>query len=51
MPTACYEIAKSWPLRRKAAWAALLVAIMGWSSMLQPPTRPEPLPLVGYIVA
>lgn len=51
MPAAYPQSTRTWPLQRKVAWAALLVAILGWSSMLQPPRVAEPLPLSGVIVA
>ncbi len=35
--------ATRWPARRRLAWTALFVAILGWSSLLQPPPAPEVL--------
>lgn len=43
--------AARWPAARKAAWTALFIAILTWSSMLQPAPAPEVLNWAVYVAA
>jgi hypothetical protein len=45
------EQASRWPAARRAAWAALFIAILTWSSMLQPKPAPEVLNWQVYVFA
>ncbi|HTI67316.1 MAG TPA: hypothetical protein VL460_07185 [Caulobacteraceae bacterium] len=42
---------RPWPPLRLAAWTALFIAILGWSSLLQPPPQAEVLPWTGTVLA
>jgi hypothetical protein len=37
------QMANQWPARRRFAWTALFIAILSWSSLLQPAPAPEVL--------
>jgi hypothetical protein len=42
-PNAASDTARRWPAMRRIAWTALFVALIGWSSLIQPPPQPEVL--------
>lgn len=42
-PSLQFDPHRRWPALRRFAWTALFVAMLGWSSMLQPSPPPEVL--------